>query len=364
MKLLKLLPFTFLIVLLSNSSFVQAQDVPHYTLFTYTPINTNPAYSGAFEGTVRIGGHFRDQAFTFSPNTYVTPAFYADAPLFRGFGKQDWIGAGVTFFQDKAGTLELEHGGFLGSIAYHLAMDKKRTSVLTIGVQAGSMSRQLTGDNLKFRLADGLQEDINSGVAAGTNPSVQVGELREAKSDYFDLNAGILLRSQFNKQTSMNLGLAFKHIITPKYAFLRQNEQRIDANPDSIAVDIPMRITFHGDFSFELNKKWALAPAFIANFAKSSETALQVWLDHTIDPEKKKFTKLRFGLGYRLQDAAQVLFGFHTENLRFGFGYDLTLSDLRTGTRTYGGGIEFGASYILKIFKDPEIIPVIICPRF
>ncbi|MEO1517358.1 MAG: PorP/SprF family type IX secretion system membrane protein [Bacteroidota bacterium] len=359
MKLLRPLQFSIcLFFLTALSATLCAQDVPHYTLFTYSIINTNPAYSGAFEGTVRIGGHFRDQAFTMSPNTYVTPAFYADAPLFRGFGKQDWIGAGVTFFNDQAGTLELSHGGFLGSLSYHLAMDKDRKNVLTFAVQAGSMSRRLKTQEL--RLPDDVR-DGTTGMGSTSQDAQRLGT--DPSTSYFDLNAGLLFRSKISKQTNMNLGLAFKHILTPNYAFLGNN-QTSQMNADSSTSDIPLRVTFHGDFSFQLNKKWALSPAFIANFAKSSETAVQFWVDHTLDPEKKKDQLLRFGLGYRLQDAAQVLVGYHTKRLRFALGYDLTLSDLKDAVNTFGGGIEFGASYILTIYKDPEIVPVIICPRF
>ncbi|MEM9917072.1 MAG: PorP/SprF family type IX secretion system membrane protein [Bacteroidota bacterium] len=355
MKLLRLLPLLLCFFFLINGiSTISAQDVPHFTLFTYTPINTNPAYSGAFEGTVRLGGHFRDQAFTLSPNTYVTPAFYADAPLFRGIGKQDWIGAGVTFFNDKAGTLELAHGGFLGSISYHWAMDKKRNTVLSFAVQAGSMSRRFS--TMKAELGDELRD----GLTPGTGPdALQIGT--DPNTTYFDLNAGVLLRSKFNEQTNMTLGFAGKRLLTPRYAFLSENGTM---SADSVDSDLPLRLTFHGDFRFELSKKWALAPAFLTNFARTSETAVQMWVDHTLDPKSKKGQMLRVGLGYRLQDAAQVLLGYHTKNLRFALGYDLTLSDLKDAVNTFGGGIEFGASYILRIYKDPEITPVIICPRF
>ena len=65
MKFLKPLLFITLLFLTSTS---QAQYVPHYTLFEYSPLTTNPAYTGAYEGSLRIGGIFRDQWFGFSSN--------------------------------------------------------------------------------------------------------------------------------------------------------------------------------------------------------------------------------------------------------------------------------------------------------
>ena len=94
MKFLKgLLFFAFI----SLSVATNAQDI-HFTQFYLTPLNTNPAYTGAFEGTFRLSGIYRDQfAGVLNSNPFRTPSFGVDAPLIKGLGKRDWIGVGGVF---------------------------------------------------------------------------------------------------------------------------------------------------------------------------------------------------------------------------------------------------------------------------
>ena len=352
MKFLKPLLLTFSLLLIGQ---LYAQDVPHYTLFDYAPLSTNPALTGAYSGSVRLGGLFRDQGFNKVPNEYLTYSFYVDAPIIRGFGKKDWIGVGLNIFQDKSGAAALQTGGGLFSAAYHLAMNKKGTSVLTFGVQGGMTNRKIDISNVDF--GDELED--TSIRSADRNMFDTDGNGSE---NFLNINAGILLTAQASKQTRLQFGLAAKNILTPDYSFLNTKAQQ-DANPDSISIDLPLRITFHGNFAFDLNKKWTLSPTFLVNFIRthSPQAALQTWLDYKLKPEQD--LKLRFGLGYRVGDAAEALLGIDIKDLRFGLGYDITLSDLSRVNKTVGG-IEIAASYIIKIYKEPVIDPVIICPKF
>ncbi len=332
---------------------LQGQDVPHFSLFDYAPLSTNPALTGAYEGTFRLGGLFRDQGFSVLPNEYVTYAFYVDAPIIRGFGKKDWIGVGLNLFQDKSGTASLKTSGGLFSAAYHLALNKKGSSMLTFGLQGGTVGRQLDLSDAYF--GDELPAETRDG-ADRSNFAQDKGD-----ENFLNFHSGILLTSQVSKQTRLRLGLAVKNILTPTYSFLDTKSEQ-DANPDSISIDLPLRVTFHGNFAFDLNKKWTLSPAFLLNQIRNlNEMAVQSWLDYKLKP--KQDLKLRFGLGYRVGDAAEVLFGVDVKDLRFGLAYDVTLSKLSKINKT-AGGIELAASYIVKIYKEPDIKPVIICPQF
>ncbi|MEM6964514.1 MAG: type IX secretion system membrane protein PorP/SprF, partial [Bacteroidota bacterium] len=78
--------------------------------------------------------------------------------------------------------------------------------------------------------------------------------------------------------------------------------------------------------------------------------------------EEKDMT-LNVGLGYRLRDATKFIVGMDYKQFRVGAAYDLTVSDLRDADGV-PGGFELGASYIAKIYKKPDVKPVIFCPRF
>ena len=79
MKILR--PLIILIVTLSLGSSLAAQDI-HNSLFNMSPLSLNPALTGAFEGTARIGGIYRAQDFGISEaRGYYSPSFYIDAPV-------------------------------------------------------------------------------------------------------------------------------------------------------------------------------------------------------------------------------------------------------------------------------------------
>ena len=50
----------FILFFLLGCSFVQAQD-PHFSQFFASPLTLNPAFTGKFNGTVRVAGNYRNQ---------------------------------------------------------------------------------------------------------------------------------------------------------------------------------------------------------------------------------------------------------------------------------------------------------------
>ena len=335
-----------------------AQDVAHFTLFDQSPLTTNPAYTGDYEGTARIGGHFRDQNFTFSPNTFISQAFYIDAPLFI-VRKRDWISAGALMFGDKAGSVGQQTNAFLFSVAYHMSLDKKSKNILTLGLQGGQINRNIDDEEAKLGASiQSGQDPVPLGLSGG---GVSLTNARAVDASGFDLSAGLLLKSQMNKKSKMHLGLVVRHILQPDFELV-QGMSTTDQQYD-------LRLTFHGGFETELNDKFTLAPKLLFNQRVDSEVAIQAWMHHKLKKKKPstppKTQKLQYGLGYRVGDALQVLLGYQTDALQFSLGYDVTLSDLSQGSVNNGtfGAIEFGANYILKIYKEPDLQPVILCPR-
>lgn len=356
---------------------IQAQD-RHFTLYNYSPLTLNPAFTGSFLGTVRVGGIFRDQAYSMSnaidiskgKNIYLTQSFYVDAPVLT-VRKRDWVSVGLTGYTDKAGTSELGSTFFHISGAYHLALDKKQKNVLSLGVQGGQLMRKFN-DQAELLGVDGE-------LYAGTT-----GQQTEASG--FDLNAGMLLKAQLNKVTNINIGFSLSHFWKPRQSAdsfsLLSTSGGTTPNPGpnpapsgNVRYVLPTLLAIHGEYNVELTKQWSMSPSFLfQNVANQSEGVVQFMggyrlLKREVRANGKKgklivddeAPRIRFGLGYRVGDAAQLLLGYEVKTLRVGIGYDLTLSGLNDATP---GGFEVAASYIFKVYKKPEVDPVILCPRF
>lgn len=319
------------------------QDI-HFTQYNMSPVSLNPALTGAFYGTYRIGGIYRNQwASVISP--FSTPLFYIDAPILTGFRKSDWIGVGGVFLSDKAGKAKLGSSTFMGSVAYHFALNKKGTSILTLGVQGGKQSRtvSLTGKDIKF------YEELDV-----DNPIVSQDHALGEKAGFIDINAGLTLKTQMNNQTSMTLGFAVNHINNPKVSF--------GGGGSKDQVNLPQRFVGHGEFNFDLDKKWTMSPSFLyQSISTQSEANVQAMAGYKLIATKDKNVKLNFGLGYRMGRNAEILLGVDYDNFKVGFAWDANTSPV---TSNFNGGYEIAASYIGKIYKKPKVNPVIFCPRF
>jgi hypothetical protein len=93
----------------------------------------------------------------------------------------------------------------------------------------------------------------------------------------------------------------------------------------------------------------------------ADEIAIQNLFSLMFNPKKE--IVLKFGAGYRLRDAAQILLGFKQKDLNVGFAYDINISRLSSQTG-FRGGFEIAANYIIKKYKKANPQPKIICPRF
>lgn len=335
MKFARLL---FLCLLVFTLNTVEAQDI-HFTQFDMSPISLNPALSGAFKGTVRIGGIYRDQWASVIDNPYRTPSLYVDVPAFRGIGKKDWVGIGVSLINDQSGSANLSNLIIGGNLAYHWSLDDKRKNVLTIAGGYGQVQRRFDQQNLVF----GNQI---TGGNIDTNLPTGEGQLDDNKS-YGDYQAGLAFRSKPKAGLEYTIGASVFNIAETEEGFVGTGVR-------------PRRIVGHATADIDLKGDWKFRPQVLYQTQAGSDELIANLL---FGYELNENTVLNFGPGYRLNDAAMVILGIDYKNLRAGVSYDFNVSDLSAASSSQGG-FEIGVGYIVRIPKIPTIPPVIFSPRF
>jgi len=340
----KSLSYVFALALLfAVNAQVTAQDI-HFTQFNLSPLTLNPGLTGAYEGSYRIGGIYRDQWTSVLSNPYRTPSLYVDAPIINGFKKNDWVGVGVNLLNDQVGSYALNHIEGMVSVAYHLALGKSASNIISIGLQGGYVRKTL--DKTKLRFAD---QYVNA-IYDPNLTSQDLNNVTDLEKAYPDFGAGFLLNSYINEKVNFSVGLGVFHLTEPDEAFIGSD------------FALPRRLSGHAEVNIGLTEKLELTPRVLYQSQSSaSELNMQAMLGYALNPEKDII--LKAGLGYRMDDAGMVLLGADYKSFRVGAAYDINVSDLNPISQ-YQGGWEVALSYVGKIFKTPIVKPVIFCPRF
>ncbi len=332
----------FTLIMLPFFGTVLSQDL-HFTQYQFAPLTVNPALAGAYHGSFRIGGIFRDQYRTVGGNGFQTLDFNIDAPIIRGIRKQDWIGIGIGIDAlDQAGGLRYNSTFFRLNGAYHFSFNKEQTRILTLGVQyntVGVSIRQLSTQDTRGgnMISD---PDVEAFNARGME-----GMINENYSDYV---VGFMYNGKGN-DSDFKLGIAGARILRPQLR-LGNSLERLD-----------LRLTAFGNYTMALGDRTSFSPGFLyQRISSAQELVVQSQLGYLINPEKQ--IKLNGGLGYRVGDALQLLMGIDIKDIRVGVAYDMNISSLSPASRTVGG-FELAIAYYGKIYKKPKVKPIIVCPR-
>jgi type IX secretion system PorP/SprF family membrane protein len=334
---------------------MQAQDI-HFTLQGMTPLAFNPANTGNFYGSYRVSGLYRDQYRSVAGSgAYMTPTLSVDIPAIKGFGEKDWVGVGLFIYSDKSGTAGLSQGSTKISAAYHWAMNKKGSTILSVAYQTGSVGRKIANSD-KLRFEDGLlsasPDDPNSSMDYG---NVETSDKGKA---YLDHIGGLLLTSKYNKTDEFTIGFAMGKIGSADWSLLKAGG----------TYKLDPRLHFQAGMSTVMSDKVRFSPSIsYQRILEGSQSSLvaQGMIDYLANEAKN--TILIGGLGYRsgqgIGDAIQLMVGTYIKDIKVMLGYDINISSLSAASGSVGG-FELAAQYIGKIYKRPKPDPVIFCPRF
>ncbi len=326
------------LVCLGSLNWLDAQEI-HWTQYEMAPLLLNPAKTGDFHGTFRVGGIYRNQFSSITPNAFNTPGIYVDAPVIKGFRDNDWVGAGGALFVDRAGALGLQTGGFFLSGSYHFALGQEANTYIVAGFQTGAYAKRI-------RDIDAYNSEA---IILGEQDPTQ-GMLSDQAENAQEYAAGLMFKSKLSETFNLEAGFAIKHL------------NRANLSPLGRGGRLPWRTTAHGTLDIRVNDILTLSPGFMfETFDPVDKLVTQVRSKVLVNEERNIY--ITGGLGLRWEDSAHLLFGLQFDDLQVSVAYDMTTSDLANAAN-YFGAFEIAASYIVKIYKKPEVDPVIFCPRF
>jgi type IX secretion system PorP/SprF family membrane protein len=308
-----LLILTGLVVTLSG----YAQD-PELTQFYASPVFTNPAMAGtgSCDGGGRVTLNYRNQWPTL-PGTFVTTVAGYDQHF-------DKIGGGVGLLvtHDQAGEGLLTSTTVSGIYSYQLRVNRKFT--MRFGIEGQYGQRSIDWQRLRFE--DQIDPQVGfSGPTAEQYGTPQVG--------FANFAAGVVGYTE-----RFYGGFAVHNLIEPNQSFF--------GNPEAI---VPRRYTAHGGVVIPLDGRKVPESTISPNvlfMLQNQFTQMNIGFYYNKGP-------LVTGLWFRQTfgefgnaDALMALVGFRKDRFKFGYSYDLTVSDARAaapGSHEISAGIEWCA---------------------
>lgn len=356
----KLLFIASLFALLAGSrQEARSQDI-HYSHVTFSPLYTNPAFTGYFNGNMRFYANYRNQFYSIlGSSAFQTYSGAADFSMPVGIWGKDFVGAGVFAFHDRVGKPE-DGGQFLTtsiglSGSYSKALANDGSHALTIGLMALYMQRRFEGDALFF----GSQYDALTGEVIPIPPPSEIGADTRINYNTFDFSVGLLYMGKLSRKVALYTGFSVSHILQPRWSFLDENE-----------AALPIRYAGQLGFNLTLNKRFEMGPfAFFQHQGKVGELVLGNLFDYRIIPDKGIETDLLFGTYFRTLHTPEtpfsfesliILLGIEYTDLRLAFSYDAQFGGLRTVGNT-NSAFEVSIQYTMSFLTAKSITRF--CPK-
>lgn len=315
-----------------------AQD-PHFSQFFASPLTLNPAFTGKFDGDLRVTGNYRNQWPTIN-RAFTTSTVSVDFPILRNhISPTDTWGLGFMGYTDQSANSALKFNYLTVSTAFHKGLDEDGFQQIGAGFQGTYTNMMLDVSKLTFE-----DQLTPFGFTGNTSENFSNTTL---KNSYLDLNAGILYTGSTTDKNNFYAGVSVYHITRPKQSFTGTFYL---LNP---------RTTFHAGGYFPAGDVGTIHLSALHSIqAGASETVIGGAIQLPVS-EGEKPASVYFGTWLRLNDALIPYLGLEFSDFRLGATYDVNTSSLKSASQSRGG-IEISLIYTRKQ-PGSRNIP---CPKF
>lgn len=318
----------YLILFTLFHSFVYGQDLV-FSQYYATPLSTNPAMTGVFNGQTRLSVNYRSQWNNIQTNSFLynTPSASIDISL-----PDKNLAIGFVILNDQTNnkifnTLE---GGI--SCGYKLRFNE--LFEISMGIQG--WYKQVYFDQSKIRSSIIVIE-----------PSLLNNYTN------IDINTGILATYIFpSEKSSIFYGASVHHLLSPRDHV---------ANNITDNYNLPLRLMFHTGGSFNINEEYRIIPGLLATYQSKST---QINLGTTVgfhfqwDENDRPSGTLFCGTWCRWNENKIQAFipkiGIEYNNFKIGFSYDYVLNGMTTNSGGRPNTFEFSLGYIFKTDRSHD----------
>ncbi len=326
--------------LIFNACVLRAQDI-HFSNWQMSPLNTNPANAGLFDGEGRLIFNYRNQ-WKAVPVPYSTFSFGADFNLQKSLIKKTNEAVGLMFNHDAAGDGKYQINEFKVPINHRFSFKSDSGLTVGVGVLAGVTNISISPNRLSYdRQWDG--DAYNSGLSSGENFE------RQSKV-FMDFGLGTVIQKKFNQNIKATVGYAINHINKPNLSFNNTSDAVLRPKHNE---SVQLKYSFNNISSIMLEYYGNQQQKFRENLAGLSYY-------YTIDP--KNNTVFNVGILTRIGDALITTVGLEHKSMRLQASYDYNYSQFKRATNGRGG---FEISFIYIYARPKVFVPKTrVCPVY
>ena len=319
-------------------SVANAQDI-HYSQFSNSPLNLNPAMTGTFRGDQRFAGIFRNQ-WSAVPVDYLQFSGAYDQRLHRrgqAYAPTNWALGGLLNY-DRAGDGKLRMIQLAPSVSYTVPLARRHG--LALGANVSIAQRAFSADALQF------SSQYSNKRFDASRPS---NERFDEMSIWYP-NAALGADWHYEavqKRTTVDVGAGFNNLLTPEVAFYGAESH-----------ELPVRTSYHAAGTLQLADRFDLVlNGLHQRQGEYDETVLGLggWVH--LNTRRTQELALLLGVATRLDDAVIPYLGLRLQNWRASFSYDINTSAFNQVTNNRGG------PEISLQHRITRVKPLDYCPR-
>jgi type IX secretion system PorP/SprF family membrane protein len=326
-NLLKTILLAFSLVLLGKTA--NAQD-PAFSQFYSNPLYLNPAFAGANNnGCPTATLNYRDQ-WPGIGRTYVTYSASYDQHVDALGG-----GLGIIVAQDKSGSGNLNT--LHASLLYSYLLEVNREFTLKAGFEASYRTLNLDWSNLTF----GDMIDPTYGFIYTTDEDI----VNNASNVSFpDFSAGLLGYTE-----NMFFGFSAHHLTQPDQGFISVS-------------NLPRKYTAHIGGNFQISRYRNNVTTISPNFLYQKQQEFQQFNYGVYINRGPIVGGLWTRNSVKNFDSFILMFGLVQDAFKFGYSYDITVSNLRNSNTL--GAHELSFTLFMPCKNRSKSFNTISCPQF
>ncbi len=316
-----------------------AQDI-HYTNFGYSPLNINPALTGAFRGDMRVTANYRSQ-WAGVPVGYSTFSGSFDTKFGEPL-KHSPFRLGAFLSYDKAGDSRLNNTAIYLMGAYVLPISV--SSSISGGLSIGGNQRAFRSGDLRF------DDQYQNKQYSANNPTSE--SVFESTVVYADISAGVNYHLQkVGSRTTFDGGVGVFHLNSPKHSFT-----------GAAPVQLEKRYNIYGSGAFPIGGALDLLLEGMYQWqGPHAESVLGAGLRLYLVQSPTKELGLQAGVTYRNGDAFIPHVGLTYNQWKVAINFDITTSRFNPAALN-NGGPEFNLIYIFAKVPPAKYCPL--CPSY